>query len=204
MLQLRQNFQNLSKGSEIKTHIKLPHIDAIGSYQFLTFRTNESIDKYIKKLLSTQNIKTSLQQYEIDKHLDSSKNGSYFYGDVLEYLYHFLKEQDKSLYELVSFVVMPNHVHILFKQIKPISEVVRVLKAKSAINLNRLLGKTGKFWAGEYFDKVIRDEKHFEKVYKYIYENPLKVELSLDFRYYSVYESQISASKRAKMNHRFP
>ena len=102
--------------------------------------------------------------------MDSSINGCYFNDKVLEYFYTFLKEQDKTLYDLISFVIMPNHVHILFKQLQPISEVIRVLKAKSAININKIM-------------KV-----HFEKVYRHIYENPLKVELGLKFRYYSIYE----------------
>ncbi|MCD6173054.1 MAG: transposase [Sulfurimonas sp.] len=120
--------------------------------------------------------------------MDSSINGCYFNDKVLEYFYTFLKEQDKTLYDLISFAIMPNHVHILFKQLQPISEVIRVLKAKSAININKIMKRKGKFWAREYFDKVIRDEVHFEKVYRYIYENPLKVELGLKFRYYSIYE----------------
>jgi len=120
--------------------------------------------------------------------LDSSINGCYFNDKVLEYFYTFLKEQDKTLYDLISFAIMPNHVHILLKQLQPISEVIRVLKAKSAININKIMKRKGKFWAREYFDKVIRDEVHFEKVYRYIYENPLKVELGLKFRYYSIYE----------------
>jgi hypothetical protein len=36
-------------------------------------------------------------------------------------------------------------------------------------------GKSGKFWADDYYDKAIRDEKHFRVVYTYIQNNPLKI-----------------------------
>ena len=171
----------------MQKHTKLPHIDAFGYYQFLTFRTNESVDAYVSKLLDDTELTSGLKQYKIDDYLDTSKNGAYLNDDILEYMYDFLIQNDKIIYELVSFVVMPNHIHVLFKQIKPISDTVKVLKAKSAKDINALLKKSGKFWASDYYDKVIRDEKHFEKVYNYIQNNALKAGLDIKSRYYSIY-----------------
>lgn len=173
----------------MQTYIKLPHINAFGYYQFVTFRTNDSLDIYTTKLLNEQNLKSSIRQYKIDIYLDGSKNGAYLNDDVLEYLHDFLISLNFSVYELVSFVVMPNHVHILFKQINILQDTIRIIKSKSAININKLLKKEGKFWASEYYDKIIRDEKHFIKVYEYIKNNASKAGLSLNGRFYSRYES---------------
>jgi REP element-mobilizing transposase RayT len=82
---------------------------------------------------------------------------------------------------------MPNHLHILFKQIKPISQTIKSLKARSAKEINLLLKKSGKFWASDYYDKVIRDDEHFAKVYKYIQNNALKANLNINERFYSIY-----------------
>lgn len=172
----------------MQKQIKLPHIDAIDHCQFVTYRTNDSVDAYMLNLLNDKNLKSALKQYKIDNYLDSSKNGSYLNDSVLEYLYDFLKSLNTEVYELISFVIMPNHVHILFKQIKPISETVKILKAKSAKNINILLNKDGKFWASDYYDKVIRDEDHFTKVYEYIKNNATKAGLSVNGRFYSKYE----------------
>jgi putative transposase len=171
----------------MQKHKKLPHIDADGYYQFVTFRTNDSIDAYIASLLTNTNLKSSHKQYKIDKYLDNSKNGAYLNGAVLAYLYDFLKTNDKTTYELISFVIMPNHLHILFKQIKPISQTIKSLKARSAKEINLLLEKSGKFWASDYYDKVIRDDEHFAKVYKYIQNNALKANLNINERFYSIY-----------------
>ena len=169
-------------------HKKLPHINAIEHFQFLTFRTNDSIDSFIQKLIEDKSIKQNIKQFKIDNLLDKSSNGAYLNDDILSFLYDFFIEMDDDIYDLVSFVIMPNHIHMLFKQIKPIDVTIRTIKSKSAIGINKLLGKSGKFWASDYYDKVIRDEEHFDKVYNYIRNNALRVGLDLECRFYSVYE----------------
>ncbi len=168
---------------------KLPHINALEHYQFITFRTNDSVDSYIIKLLNDNNLKPNHKQYQIDNHLDTSQNGAYLHSDALQFLYHFLKENDNQIYELISFVIMPNHLHILFKQNTNLQDTMRIIKSKSAREINTILGKNGKFWANDYYDKVIRDEEHFIKVHNYIKNNAPKAGLSSDGRYYSKYES---------------
>jgi len=164
----------------------LPHIDTIGHYQFITFRTNDSIDNLLKKL-SKENIKTEIKQYKIDTYLDNSSNGCYLNAEVLEYLKNFFLKQDNILYELVAFCVMPNHIHILFKQKVELAQIMKKLKGSSANSINKLLGKKGKFWESSYYDKGIRDERHLMLTYEYIKNNPLKVGLDKN-RFYGIYE----------------
>ena len=164
----------------------LPHVDMIGHYQFVTFRTHDSISEFLKKL-SNENIDTSLKQYKIDTYLDSSQNGCYLNGEVLKYLKNFFMQQDGVLYELIAFCIMPNHIHILFKQKKELGIIMKSLKGGSSNGINKLLCKKGRFWESSYYDKVLRDEKHFILTYEYIKNNPLKVGLDKD-RFYGVYE----------------
>ena len=166
----------------------LPHADLIGYYQFLTFRTYDSIDDFLTRL-STENISMSLKQYKADEYLDRSTKGAYLHGKVLAYMREFLIEQDGKLYELVSFSVMPNHLHILFKQKMEIAKTVQRLKGGSSVNINKILQRKGFFWEKGYFDKAIRDEKHFDTVYNYIKNNAVKANLSdAEERFYGVYE----------------
>ena len=152
----------------------LPHIDLKGYYQFVTFRTFESVDDFVKKLgLSDKNNKE--KQQKIDEYLDISIKGAYFKDDILKYLFEFLITNDKKLYELVAFCIMNNHVHILFKPLESLSKVMQMIKGASAKKINELLGKNGKFWADDYYDKAIRDENHFSVVYEYIKNNPQKI-----------------------------
>jgi len=167
----------------------LPHLDLIGHYQFITFRTHDSTDNFLKKL-ALQNKPNQKIQLEVDKYLDNSQNGAYLNGEVLITLTDFLKSKNKSIYELIAFSIMPNHVHMLIKPFKSLSSVMQIIKGSSAKALNEIMRRKGKFWASEYYDKVIRNQNHFEIVYRYIKNNPLvlgEAEASLP-RFYGIYE----------------
>ena len=152
----------------------LPHINIDGYYQFITFRTFDSVDEYVKKISST-NQPNQTKQQQIDDYLDNSANGAYLNGEVLEFLYEFLKSKDGVLCELVAFAIMNNHVHLLIKPLESLSKIVQSIKGGSAKIINEMIGRSGKFWADDYYDKAVRDEKHFVVVYEYIKNNPLKI-----------------------------
>ena len=50
-------------------HHHLPHLDMEGNYQFITFRTQESLDVYLKKLYGLS-VKEKIKHYMIDDYLD--------------------------------------------------------------------------------------------------------------------------------------
>jgi putative transposase len=156
---------------------KLPHISLKDHYQFITFRTYKSIDKYVSKIQNNHNIDTKIKQFQIDTYLDNSKNGAYFYGKAIDIIKEVLFEKNNILYEVETFSIMPNHIHILLKQKSELPKIIQHIKGKSAFLLNKHLNLEGKFWHDNYFDKLIRDEKHYGVVYEYIINNPLKANL---------------------------
>jgi type I restriction enzyme R subunit len=94
---------------------------------------------------------------------------------VAEALRHF----DGERYELASFMVMPNHVHVLFRPLGDhvLADILKSWKGFTAREINKRLGKKGGLWQGEYWDRLIRNERHFSKVAEYIRENPVKARL---------------------------
>jgi REP element-mobilizing transposase RayT len=166
----------------------LPHIDIDGYYQFITFRTYDSTDDYLLKLYSSTNIEERKKQLAIDTYLDQSSQGAYLRGEVLHYFFNFLLSKDKILYQLIAFVIMPNHTHLLIKPLESLDRVMKKIKGASAKEINTLLHKEGRFWARDYFDRGIRDEKHFDIVYTYIKNNPLKLADAEERRFYGVFE----------------
>ena len=167
---------------------KLPHINLIEYYQFITFRTHDSIDEFLLKIRN-ENISNKQKEYKIDTYLDSSNQGSYLNGKILDYLYNYFLDKDKKLFDLVAFCIMPNHIHILFKQNYDLSKTMKQIKGSTSFAINKILNKKGSFWESNYFDKAIRDEKHFFTTYEYIKNNPIKANLK-DFekRFYGIYE----------------
>ena len=167
----------------------LAHIDVIDYYQFITFRTNDSCDAFLNKLLFKKD-SNSKKQLCIDQYLDGSTQGDYLNDQVLFFLHDFLKSKDGELYELIAFAIMPNHLHLLLKPLDNLPSVIRKIKGGSAKKINEILKQKGTFWAKDYYDKAIRDEHHFKVVYEYIKNNPLKLgnAKASSARFYGVYE----------------
>ncbi|UCN01108.1 transposase [Sulfurimonas sp. SWIR-19] len=167
-------------------HTKLHHISLQEHYQFITFRTQESVDAYVQKILANDE-KEHIKQFQIDNYLDSSKNGAYLYDEAIDVFIDVILQKDEHLYDVQIMAIMPNHIHILLKQNDDLGKIMQYIKGTSAVELNKLLHKSGKFWAEGYYDKLIRDEEHYVKVYNYIKNNPLKAGLK-DERVFSKYE----------------
>ena len=69
---------------------------------------------------------------------------------------------------------MPNHVHVV-TQLHPAWTLEKVLhswKSFTARQANRLLGRSGAFWAREYHDRSILDEDTYVRMVRYTLENP--------------------------------
>jgi dTDP-4-amino-4,6-dideoxygalactose transaminase/REP element-mobilizing transposase RayT len=95
---------------------------------------------------------------------------------VVDALRHF----DGQRYELSDFVVMPNHIHVLFRPMQgfEISKIVHTWKSFAAKQINRILQRSGSLWQEEYWDRLIRNERHFAACQQYIAENPIRARLA--------------------------
>lgn len=107
--------------------------------------------------------------------------GSCFLGDVgiAKIVEDALLRFDDDRYRLHAWCVMPNHVHTLFTPLREhkMSDVVHSWKSFTAHECNKLLGRTGKFWEREPFDRYIRNQRHFQNAMAYIENNPVKAGL---------------------------
>jgi putative transposase len=82
---------------------------------------------------------------------------------------------------LDSFVVMPNHVHVLIelheraRQASPLRVVVGSFKSGSSREINALRGTPGtQIWQRGYYDHVVRDEDDLMRAREYIEMNPIR------------------------------
>ncbi|NOQ36465.1 MAG: hypothetical protein GQ569_11335 [Methylococcaceae bacterium] len=167
----------------------LHHHSELNAVQFVTFRTQDSLDDFLKKLINS-NIEISKKQWQIDQYVDKSPKGAYLNADKIKLLASYLKELESEFYDLIAFSIMPNHVHLLFTQKQELSVIMQKVKGKSAIFLNEALGKKGTFWQKDYYDKKITDERHFRMAYGYIENNALKAKLKdADERFYGLYDN---------------
>ncbi len=82
---------------------------------------------------------------------------------------------DDDRYRLAAWVVMPNHVHLLAAPCygHSLSSLMHSLKSYTAQIANKVLQRKGSFWFEDYFDRYIRNAKHFENAVRYIENNPV-------------------------------
>ena len=106
---------------------------------------------------------------------------------------HRMHEYDGTLYDLITFCIMPNHVHLLidlsvqlpsdFDGIRtpanyvPLKKIIKYIKGGSARVANKLLRRSGKFWKHGYHHHYIRNEKAHSNILAYILTNPVQANI---------------------------
>ncbi len=105
--------------------------------------------------------------------------------EVIKGLAHFADVR----YELISFVVMPSHLHWVFRPLanwteriidgrrSPREIIMHSVNRHTAARCNQLLARSGIFWQHESYDHVVRDEDELERIVNYIHQNPVKAGL---------------------------
>ncbi|MGH9772520.1 MAG: REP-associated tyrosine transposase [Candidatus Acidiferrales bacterium] len=113
-----------------------------------------------------------------DRELDRAATGPLWLKDprVAQLMAETLEKgaSDYHLYELLAWVVMPNHVHVVWEPLHPLPEITRWIKGSTARAANLLLGRTGKpFWQYESYDHCIRSDTELGRVIRYVERNPV-------------------------------
>jgi len=185
-------FQTSSSSLPSSWHSRgfLPHFDLPHLLQSLTFRLHDAVPQSLieswrtelsrNKSLSAENRDAELRKL-IAKYEDAG-HGACFLRDpriaalVENALLHF----DGQRYRLIAWCAMPNHVHVLIKvgETHTVSEIVHSWKSFTSQQANKILRRSGAFWFREYFDRFIRDERHFANAVAYIEHNPVKAGLA--------------------------
>jgi len=83
-------------------------------------------------------------------------------------------------YDLLAWVVMPNHVHVVVQPLgeHSLSAILHSWKSFTANRANDLLKRSGKpFWQVEAYDHLIRDEEDLNRCRAYTEFNPVKAGL---------------------------
>ena len=94
---------------------------------------------------------------------------------IPQYYHHnTLNHNNGNTYLLHSYVIMPNHIHLLLepKGTATIQQITHSIKSFSSHEINKLQKSTGSIWQKEFFDRIIRNEEHYMRVLEYIKNNP--------------------------------
>jgi len=167
----------------------LPHIDAGEVPQFVNWRAADSLPAGLLEGWKAElaHLGDSTRRMELARRVEAYCDMGH--GECLlrnpraaravqECLFH----DHGTQYILHAWVVMPNHVHALITPCagKRLGDILKRVKSSSAGAVNRVFGRSGRYWQPDYFDRLIRNEKHFDGVKHYIEWNPVKAKLCTD------------------------
>jgi putative DNA methylase len=82
-------------------------------------------------------------------------------------------DRELHLYDLHAWVILSNHVHVLWTPHEPLPEIMDRIKTFTAREANRILNRVDPFWQRESFDRWARTEDEFNRMIRYIEENPV-------------------------------
>ncbi len=164
----------------------LPHLDAPGLTQSVTFRLYGTLPKSVieafqaeLKSLSNEEVKKEMLR-KIDHFLDTSQGWGLLQDPmVAKIVQQTLLNADGKYYYLHAWCVMPNHVHVLITPLNVVSlgEIVKGWKSISNRLIRRSKPNIERVWAEDFFDRYIRDEEHYWNEVAYINNNPVRAGL---------------------------
>jgi REP element-mobilizing transposase RayT len=195
--------------SGVHTRGFLPHVKREGARYFITFRLADSLPKDVllkyqaeraerlqrfsvqqeaaKRLRKPAAPKDSLEEIErdyfrkLEDFLDSNRGSCWLKrADIAALVANALRFFDGERYRLDAWVVMPNHVHVVFWPMPnhTVSEIVQSWKRFTAREANKILERTGEsFWQPEPYDHWIRNDEEHARCCRYVWNNPVKARL---------------------------
>ncbi|EDM25021.1 hypothetical protein LNTAR_01707 [Lentisphaera araneosa HTCC2155] len=171
----------------------LPNYDVANKYQMITYRLADSLPKHVIAGSAGGSPAEKTQKRKlIEKYLDQSYGACYLKRpEIAQVVVDNWRHFDDERYDLIAYVVMPNHVHLLIKTYENhcLNRVVHSWKSYTSHEIKKILlegnnageppalpgdlnqlegnnageppARPGEIWMEDYWDRFIRDEKTF-------------------------------------------
>jgi len=155
---------------------RLPHWDAVGQPLFVTFRLHGSLPA--SRVFPPERMQGGKAFVAMDRILDMTRNGPLFLRqpEIACMVAGALRDGEHRFqrYQLHSFVVMPNHVHLLVTPHVVSTQWLGPMKGFTSYRANQILGRLGgPFWQDESYDHLVKSGEEFVRIRKYIEYNPV-------------------------------
>ncbi len=171
----------------------LPHIDREGHPQAITYRLDDAISLDTLKSVRKESGDARDMVRRLQHHLDRGMGACWLrHPEAANIVVEAMRFYDGERYNLVDWVVMPNHVHVLIEHIQEdLGAILHSWRSYTAMRINNLVERSGRLWQRGYWDRYIRDREHYMKARCYIYLNPVEAELvddPFEWEYTSLHE----------------
>jgi putative transposase len=115
---------------------------------------------------------------------NSKKEFNFRTSVVREKIDAFDFEREKPLVSVISWVLMPNHFHVILishrsdlgeNGYNPITEFMRKVSTAYVMYFNKKYKRTGSLFEGRFKSKYIGEENYFNYIFSYVHLNPIKL-----------------------------
>ena len=184
----------------------LPHFESSDAIQHVTFHLADSLAQSVLLRLESELRTLPAENRDLERRrrveawIDAGHGCCVLRKpDIADLVQRSLLSLDSQRYRLLAWVVMPNHVHVLFEAMDgwTAAKIVASWKKFTARKICDCLrddcvhGTAGKtianhgigvprrpIWHREYWDRFIRNERHLLRAVEYIHMNPVKARLT--------------------------
>jgi putative transposase len=160
---------------------RLPHWRPDGKPLFLTWHLHGSLPD--NRFPPPGALSAGKAFVWMDRYLDEARYGPNWLkrDELARIVVDALRYASDTLryFDLSAYVVMPNHVHVLVLPLVDAGKLLHSVKGFSAREANKLLARSGEpFWQRESYDHWVRNETEFERIRRYIEDNPVRAGLA--------------------------
>lgn len=144
------------------------HIYNRGNGKRVIFLNKEDHDHFIKLLY----ICNSKKEFKFRNSIVRSKINAFDF------------ERGEPLVSIVSWVLMPNHFHLVLishrsdlctEKFNPVTEFMRKVLTAYVMYFNKKHGRTGSLFEGKFKSRHIGEENYFNYIFSYVHLNPIKL-----------------------------
>ena len=163
--------------------IHLPHYDQGRLLHMITYRLGDSLPDNVLLRLKHETAELPQEQRAIERKrrveywLDQGHGSCLLrHPDCARHVKNAWEFHDGKYYDLDAWVVMPNHVYLLMEvyETSQLEKIIRMWKTFSCRLINKRVGRKGTLWMPDYFDRYIRDARHFANARVYLEKNVRK------------------------------
>jgi len=166
---------------------RLPHWFTNHSTYFITFRLRDSLPRDVVMTLIEERDRLCARARNASERVAIEKSfakrfdarldeglGACLLRDHAQVMVEVLTHFDGVRFTLHAWCVMPNHVHVLV-YVERGQDLPKIVQGWKNVSAHRI--GCGPIWQREYYDRIVRGEREFEEVLRYIRENPSKAGL---------------------------
>lgn len=174
----------------------LPHFESSDVIQHVTFHLADSLPQTALLQLESQlkflspEKRAAERRKQVDAWIDAGQGSCILRKPAIAQIVEAsLLTFDSQRYRLLAWVIMPNHVHVLFQPLNgwTVAKIVASWKKFTARKIRddqrpgtpiSRLAPSSPVWHREYWDRYIRNETHLAQAIEYIHLNPVKAGLA--------------------------